>query len=73
MKAVLGIVSLLVVLLIVGKLASTQLASLRGAAPSTASAAPTVPQQARQVQQQMHDDVTRALEQGAARRDAADQ
>ena len=74
MKAVFGIVSLLIVLLIVGKLASTQLASVRTATPGATGASAPVPAQARQIQQQMQTDITRALEQGAAaRRDAAEQ
>lgn len=72
MKAVFGIVSLLIVLLIIGKLASTQFGALRGASPAATAASASVPQQARQIQQQMQTDVARALEQGAAARRAAD-
>ena len=76
MKLVFGIVSLLIVLAVVGKLASTQLSAVRGssAAPDGDAATTSVPAQSRRLQEQVTTDVTKALEQGAAaRREAADQ
>ena len=79
MRAVFGVISLLVVLAVVGLLASRQLrtAGLAGAvqphAGGAAASAATPREQARQVQQQVAADVAKALEQGtAARRDDAD-
>jgi hypothetical protein len=73
MKAIFGIVSLLVALAIVGLLASRQMKS-GGAvpAPSGASAATNVREQSRQTQEQVLRDVNKALEQGSARRDEVD-
>lgn len=76
MKLVLGIVSLLIVLVIVGKLGVTQLAALRGAPAAVAgdAASATVRASSRGIQGQIQTDITKALEQGAAaRRDAPDQ
>ncbi len=76
MKLVLGIVSLLIALVIVGKLASTQLSAVRDSsvAPTGDAAQASVPAQSRRLQEQVTTDVTKALEQGtAARREAADQ
>ena len=75
MKAMFGVVSLLVALAIVGFLAARQ---LKTAAPSAqtagVAASGTVREQAQQVQQQVRDDVTKALQQGAAaRKDTPDQ
>lgn len=74
MRALFGVVSLLVVLALVGLLAAKQLKTV--APPSTtpgASAAGTPREQVQQIQQQVKDDVARALEQGAASRaEAAD-
>ena len=75
MKLVLGIVSLLIVLAVVGRLASTQLTATRASAvaPDGDAAATSVPAQSRRLQEQVSIDVTKALEQGAAaRREAAD-
>ncbi|HKX41089.1 MAG TPA: hypothetical protein VJO99_08030 [Burkholderiaceae bacterium] len=81
MKAMFGMVSLLVVLAIVGLLAARQ---LKTAAPSVAPGASaaaaaglstsgiatggTVREQSQQIQQKVKDDVAKALEQGAAAR-----
>jgi len=68
MRIVLGVISLVVVLALVGMLAKTQLRAVATVAPRAAEgAASALPEQARQVQQRVHDDVTRALEQGAQR------
>jgi hypothetical protein len=76
MKAIFGVVSLLVVLAIVGVLASRQMKAV-SSVPVTASQtgdAPTanVREQSQQVQDKVRSDVTQALEQGAARREEAD-
>jgi hypothetical protein len=83
MRAIFGVVSLLVMVAIVGLLASRQLKTVNSsvssaaaqAAPAGASGAPalagTVPEQSRQVQQQFVNDVTKAMEQGA-RKDESD-
>ena len=75
MRAVFGVVSLLVVLAVVGVLVTKQLkATSRAvssaavqAAPGAASVAPagTVREQSQQLQQQVTSDVAKALEQGA--------
>lgn len=75
MKALFGLVSLLVVLAIVGMLVSRQMKAVTTLAPvagASASAPATVTQQAQQVQQKVQDDLSRAMEQGAARREEAD-
>jgi hypothetical protein len=75
MRAVFGLVGLLVVLGIVGVLAKKQ---LQGAGGSLAAVAPAasggnVATQSRQLQEQVKSDVAKALEQGAAtRKDEAD-
>jgi hypothetical protein len=70
MRAVFGVVGLLVALAIVGIVAKKQLqATGVSAGPlAPAASAGTVAQQSRQVQQQIQADVTKALEQGAATR-----
>ncbi len=76
MRVVWGIVSLAVVLVIVGKLAGTQLSAVRGssAAPAGEATGDSVPAQSRRLQEQVGADVAKALEQGAAvRRDAPGQ
>ena len=76
MRAVFGVVGLLVALAIVGIVAKKQLqasgTSLSQAAP--AASAGNVAQQSRQIQQQVQADVAKALEQGAAvaRKDETD-
>jgi len=73
MKAMFGVVSLLVALAIVGFVAARQ---LKTAAPSALSGAAsgTVREQSQQIQQKVKDDVTKALLQGAeARKDTPDQ
>lgn len=89
MKALFGVVSLLVVLAVVGLLTAQQLRGTRiapvpampgtASAPGAMSAATGNPPGAadaqatspKQVQQQMRDDLNRALEQGARRNEAA--
>ena len=69
MRAIFGVLSLLIVLVIVGSLAKKQLGAL-GAGASTGSAAAssqTVPQQAKSMQDKARDDTVRALQQGADR------
>jgi len=71
MRAVFGVVSLLVVLAIVGVLASRQLrATGQGlaAGPASGATASTVREQAQQVQQRVQSDVAKAIEAGAAAR-----
>ena len=74
MRAVFGVVALLVVLAIVGVLATRQLRATGqavGSAVSGASAqvpAATVPEQSQQLQQRVQSDVSKALEAGAAAR-----
>ncbi len=73
MRAVLGVVSLLVVLAVVGVLATKQLGTIGRSVSSESSqaaalpASATVREQSQQLQQRVRTDVTRALEQGAAR------
>ena len=83
MRAIFGVVSLLVVVAIVGLLASRQLKAVNSsvasaaaqAAPAGASAAPaptgTVREQSQQLQQRVVGDVVKAMEQGA-RKDESD-
>ena len=69
MRAIFGVLSLLIVLVIVGSLAKKQLGAL-GAGASTGSAAAssqTVPQRAQSMQDKARDDTVRALQQGADR------
>ncbi len=76
MKALFGVVSLLVVLAIVGMLALKQLGAAKHPTGATATAAGTgagsavgTPlQQSQQLQKQVANDVAKALEQGAAAR-----
>lgn len=77
MRAIFGVVGLLVALAIVGMLAVKQLKatgqSIADVRPAGAGAASgpqsgTVREQSRQLQQRVQSDVTRALEQGAAAR-----
>ena len=83
MRAIFGVVSLLVVVAIVGLLASRQLKAVNSsvasaaaqAVPTGASAAPaptgTVREQSQQLQQRVANDVVKAMEQGA-RKDESD-
>ena len=89
MKAMFGVVSLLIVLAIVGLLAVRQLksgapsavsastataAQAAGVAVPDGGASATVRDQAQQIQQKVKDDVAKALQQGAAQnKGAADQ
>ncbi len=77
MRAVFGVVSLLVVLAIVGILASRQLKAVRVSTDSVTgtsadAASATVRQQSQQIQDKIKDDIAKALEQGSARNDQAD-
>ena len=70
MRAVFGVVSLLVVVAVVALLAKSQLRALGPAAPAssgTPAAGATVQDASREMQRKAVQDVTRALEQGAAR------
>ena len=78
MKALFGVLSLLVVLAVVGLLAARQLRPAVPVVPAAvadvpASAPPvaglTAAEQARQIQDQVRDDLNHALEQGARRAD----
>jgi hypothetical protein len=82
MKALFGVVGLLVVLAIVGLLAAGRLKTAPGGAAQAlvgaraasaldTGAASTVRDAAREAQQKVRDDVARALEQGAAARASA--
>ena len=84
MRAVFGVVSLLIVLAVIGGLAVKQMrASSQALGAAAVSAAPpaangtsapaltgNVRQQSQQLQQRVRDDVARAVEQGAASRKA---
>ncbi|HEX7435204.1 MAG TPA: hypothetical protein VF308_00710 [Caldimonas sp.] len=68
MRVVLGALSLLLVLVIVGALAKRQLQALNeGTATRSSSAASQARVEVPAIQQQIRDDVTRALQQGADR------
>ena len=77
MRAVFGVLSLLVVLGIVGILVSKQMKAMKvstgvvTAAPADTASA-TVRQQSQQIQQKVADDVTKALQQGAERNEQAE-
>lgn len=89
MKAMFGMVSLLIALAIVGFLAARQLKTVAPSATASAtsnaaqaagvalpdvSASGTVREQSQQIQQKVKDDVVKALQQGAQpRKDAGDQ
>jgi len=67
MRALFGLVGLVVVVAVIAMLMKKQLQAL-APVPATAGApAPTVPEQSRNVQQKVLQDVSRALEQGASR------
>ena len=86
MKAMFGMISLLIALAIVGILAARQLktaapsiapgasaAAAAGLSASGLAATGTVREQSQQIQQRVKDDVSKALEQGMApRKDASD-
>lgn len=75
MRAVFGVVSLLVVLVVIGTMARKQLQSVTAAAPARAAAAGasapqvggTPAQQSRQLQQQVRDEVNKLMQQAPAR------
>jgi hypothetical protein len=75
MRAIFGVVSLLVVLAVVGLLVSRQLKAVSSAVAPAAASAPaptgTLREQSQQLQQRVVTDVSKALEQGA-RKDEAD-
>ena len=76
MRAIFGVVSLLVVVALIGLLAGRQLKAMRVAAPAAATGAasgtpaPTVREQSIQVQDKVRSDVAKALEQGARKEEA---
>jgi L-fucose isomerase-like protein len=78
MRAVFGVVSLLVVVAIVGLLASQQMKAVQSTSLPAASAQAgtgtfgTPAEQSRQLQDKVRNDVAKALEQGAAARQDAD-
>lgn len=70
MRVIFSVVSLLVVVLIVGWLAKSQLQASRstsGVAASAPALGGTPAQQSQQLQRQVRDDVTKALGQGMSR------
>jgi hypothetical protein len=72
MKALFGVVSLLLALAVIGVLASRQLratATAPGPAAVPTTPGATVPQQSQQIQEQVRNEVNKALEQGARRND----
>ena len=72
MKALFGVVSLLIALALVGVLASRQLkATTQAAVPSAGNAATpsTVKQQSTQVQEQVRNDIAKAVEQNTRKLD----
>jgi hypothetical protein len=73
MRALFSLVGLVVVLLVVMSMTKTQLQAVAPGAASVApgAAAPTLPEQSRQMQHRAVQGVERALEQGAARASAA--
>ena len=76
MRAVFGLVGLVVVLAVVGMLVKTQLKSVQTlrvapAAESTSASGSTAAATPRQASQKIADDIARAMEQGARSRDAA--
>ena len=83
MRAIFGVVSLLVVLAIVSVVASKQLKSVnqtvgttmppaQTGAEQSAPAPTTVREQSQQIQQRVTGDIQKSLEQGAARNEAAE-
>ena len=74
MKAVFGVVALMIVVGLVGMLAGRQLQAIRGmpvSAPAASTPA-TVHEQSRQIQAQVVNDVAKAMEQAATRKDDAE-
>ena len=74
MRAVFGLIGLVVVLAVVGLLVRSQLRSVQALRPAPAAAASSAPGGAaretpRQVSQKVADDIARAIDQGAHRRD----
>lgn len=78
MRAVFGLLGLLIVLAIVGSLAKRQLQAVQvplvpGGGASAAALGGTPAEASRQLQRKVADDVNKALQQGAARNDSAGQ
>ena len=77
MRAVFGVLSLLVALAIVGTLVTRQMKAMKmttgivTGSPDAAGSA-TVREQSQQIQRKVADDITKALDQGAARNDQAE-
>ena len=79
MRALFGVVSLLVALAVIGVIASRQLKAGIGPLATTADTAASAPapagtpaQQSQQLQSQVKDDIAKAFEAGKAQRDEAD-
>jgi hypothetical protein len=77
MKAILGLISLLLVLAMVGSIARKQLAAGVASAPAASAARadgeiPTVPQQARAIEDDIRERAARAVQEGAERNRAAE-
>lgn len=68
MRLIFGVLSLLVVAAVVMVLAKQQLQAVGTIRPAAPAPPPTVAEGARQMQQRVADDVTKALQQGAAKR-----
>ena len=78
MRAMFGVVSLVIVLAVVGILASRQLKAVHGTPstvppPSATAPAADVREASQHLQQRVADDVAKALQQGAERKQQADQ
>ena len=70
MRALFGLVSLVVVLAVIAMVTKKQLQAVAPAVvppPTAGTPAPTVPEQSRAAQRKIQQDVNRALEQGASR------
>jgi hypothetical protein len=72
LKAVLGVVSLLVALAIVASVARKQLQSGVVAGATAADPGLSVPSQAKSLEEKARSDVSRALQEGAQRNESAD-
>lgn len=67
MRALFGVVSLLIVLAVVGTLVKKQLGAVsQSVAPASPPASGNVREQSQQLQERVRSDVTKALDQGAA-------
>ena len=72
MRAVFGVVSLLLVLAVIALLAKTQLRAVKAVAAPGPAASATPAEASRQLQQQVLRDINAAAQDGAARNDAAE-